>query len=124
MISIKVSLTVIAISGLVMVGLSTKETKEVVSAGELSPIKQQSWIRVGKDSVRSKLKDGDSAKFQNVFFNQSKDGVPVSCGQVNSKNGFGAYGGYQRYIATNRADLTFLEEQVSDFQIAWNRFCT
>ena len=118
------------IGGLVAVGLlvgcgeAQKETQKVVSTGELSSGKQQSWIRVGKDSVRSKLKDGDSAKFKDVFFSQGKDGVPVSCGWVNSKNGFGAYGGYQRYIATNRAELTFLEEQISDFQVAWNRFCT
>ena len=120
----KAFISVAFIAASIGLGGCSGEPKEVVSAGELSPIKQQSWIRVGKDSVRAKLKDGDSAKFQNVFFNQGKDGVPVSCGQVNSKNGFGAYGGYQRYIATNHADLTFLEEQVSDFQIVWDRFCT
>jgi hypothetical protein len=85
--------------------------------------KQQMWISAGKDAVRAKLKDGDSAKFQNTYFNRGRDGIPMSCGQVNSKNGFGAYGGYQRYISGGRPELTFLEEQVSDFHNAWNRFC-
>ena len=86
--------------------------------------KQQNWIWAGKEAVRAKLKDGSSAKFQNTYFNRGKDGVPMSCGQVNSKNSFGAYSGFQRYISAGRPDLTFLEEQVSDFHVAWNRFCT
>jgi hypothetical protein len=85
--------------------------------------KQESWIWAGKEAVRTKLKDGNSAKFQNTYFNRGKDGVPMSCGQVNSKNSFGAYGGFQRYISAGKPELTFLEEQVTDFHAVWNRFC-
>ncbi|WP_290006080.1 hypothetical protein [Acinetobacter pittii] len=41
--------------------------------------------------VKEKLKDGDTAKFRNQW---------ELCGEVNAKNSFGAYTGYQRYIVT------------------------
>ncbi len=83
--------------------------------------KELSWIELGKDSVRSKLKDGSSAEFRNVFFNNN--GTPVSCGEVNSKNSFGAYSGYQRFISAGNV-LTILEEEVSDgIQTVWNQYC-
>lgn len=83
--------------------------------------KELSWIELGKDSIRSKLKDGSGAEFRNVFFNNN--GTPVSCGEVNSKNSFGAYSGYQRFISAGNV-LTILEEEVSDgIQTVWNQYC-
>ena len=67
------------------------------------------------------MKDGSSAEFRNVFFNNN--GTPVSCGEVNSKNSFGAYSGYQRFISAGNV-LTILEEEVSDgIQTVWNQYC-
>lgn len=83
--------------------------------------KELSWIEIGKDSVRNKLKDPSSAEFRNVFFNNN--GTPVSCGEVNSKNSFGAYKGYQRFISAGSV-LTVLEEEISDgIQPVWNQYC-
>jgi hypothetical protein len=84
--------------------------------------KEAAWIEAGKDAVRAKLKDGGSAQFRGVFFSQ-KGGVPVSCGEVNSKNSFGAMGGFQRYIATNSPATTYIEEQVQGFDKSWQQFC-
>ena len=42
-----------------------------------------------KDAVRAKLRDPDSARFQNVV----SDGDYI-CGEYNAKNGYGAYGGF------------------------------
>ena len=89
--------------------------------------KQQNWIWKGQEVVRTKLKDGDSAKFRNVYFNVGNLGkgqtIPVSCGEVNSKNGFGAYGGFQRFVSAGSREGTVLEEQVADFQNLWNMMC-
>lgn len=83
--------------------------------------KELSWIELGKDSVRNRLKDGSSAEFRNVFFNNN--GTAVSCGEVNSKNSFGAYSGYQRFISAGDI-LTILEEEISDgIQTVWNQYC-
>lgn len=83
------------------------------------------WMERGKDAARAKLKDPESAKFQNVYFHQGKTGVPLTCGEVNSKNGFGGYGGFQKFISAGQADLTFLQEQMdaSEFAKAWNKMC-
>jgi len=47
----------------------------------------------------------------------------MTCGEVNSKNSFGGYGGYQKFVSAGKAELTFLEEEVSDFNVVWNRKC-
>lgn len=93
------------------------------------PVDQQSkefaWMERGKDSVRSKLKDAASAQFRNVYFYRGKDGIPMTCGEVNSRNSFGGYGGFQRFISAGREDLTFLAEQMDagEFAKAWNQMC-
>lgn len=47
-----------------------------------------------KEFVSSQYKDPQSTQFQKVTF---KNGV--MCGEVNSKNGFGAYAGFKRFVA-------------------------
>ena len=83
----------------------------------------ENWMWAGREAVKAKLKDSGSAKFQHLYVNRGKDNIPVTCGQVNSKNSFGAYGGWQRFISAGKPELTFLEEQVDDFHKAWNQFC-
>lgn len=85
--------------------------------------KRYEWIERGKSAARERMKDPDSVKFRNVYFNEGREGVPVACGEINAKNGFGAMAGYQRFISAGRQDLTFIESDVKDFQVAWRRFC-
>ncbi|AOA58278.1 hypothetical protein [Acinetobacter larvae] len=42
-----------------------------------------------EDAVKYMLKDGESARFRNVIGN---------CGEVNSKNSYGAYAGFSRFV--------------------------
>ncbi len=51
--------------------------------------KQIAWNELGKDTVRSKLKDPESAEFRNVRF-YSGGPAPTTCGEINANNGFGA----------------------------------
>ena len=53
--------------------------------------------------------------------------MPVVCGEVNSKNGFGGYSGFQRFIAAGDVpDMAYL---ASDFAAGesinsvWNKLC-
>ena len=85
--------------------------------------KEFAWMERGKDAVRSLLKDPGSAQFQDVYFHRGADGIPMTCGQVNSKNGFGGYVGYQYFISAGKPELTYLQNQVSDFGTSWDRFC-
>ncbi len=69
--------------------------------------------------VRNALKDGDSAKFRNQW---------ELCGEVNAKNSFGAYTGFQRFIAS-KEKIYFENEYNSDsysisaFNQVWNTDC-
>ena len=51
--------------------------------------KDAAWIEAGKTAVRAKLKDSHSAEFRNAYVNRGKDGIPMTCGEVNSKNAVG-----------------------------------
>ena len=85
--------------------------------------KKIAWMSKGREAVKTKLKDPDSAKFKGVYFFRGEDGVPMTCGAVNSKNSFGGYGGFQRFVSAGRPNLTFLEEQVKGFDGVWQKFC-
>lgn len=97
-------------------------TATVVQA-QANENKEFAWMERGKDAVRSMLKDPGSAEFQEVYFRRGADGIPMTCGQVNSKNSFGGYVGYQYFISAGKPDLTYLQNQVSDFRTIWDRFC-
>lgn len=72
---------------------------------------------VAQESVKKILKDPDSAKFQNM------NGL---CGEVNSRNGLGAYTGYVRFIGT--PEITIIEGENSQvdqatFNEVWLKMC-
>lgn len=87
------------------------------------PFQQALFVGKGKAAVKEKLKDPDSANFRNTFFHMSGKGLPFACGEVNSKNSFGAYGGYQKFISMGAAELTYFQEETADFVESWNDFC-
>lgn len=93
------------------------------AAGAQMSDQEFAWTERGKDAVRAILKDGDSARFKDVFFARGPDDIPMTCGKVNAKNSFGGYRGYQGFISAGRPDLTFLQTQVSDFRNLWDQVC-
>lgn len=66
-------------------------------------------------SLKNYLKDPDSAEIKNHS---------GSCGEVNSKNSFGGYSGYRRFIASP-AIVAIEGENMSseEFQKAWDNLC-
>lgn len=66
-------------------------------------------------ALKNFLKDPDSAEIRNHKGN---------CGEVNSKNGFGGYTGFKRFIASS-AIVAIEGENIdsSEFQKAWNEVC-
>jgi hypothetical protein len=93
------------------------------TAGTAQTGKELAWIGKGKEAVKARLKDPKSADFRNVFFHRGVDGLPMTCGEVNSKNSFGGYTGFQKFVSGGSADTTFLEDEVADFAVVWNRLC-
>jgi hypothetical protein len=92
------------------------------AAGDISEDKKQNWIAVTEQSVRASLKDGDSATFRNAYFVLYRE-IPLVCGEVNSKNGFGGYSGYQHFIGGG--DTHYMEESFApgEFPGMWNKIC-
>lgn len=70
-----------------------------------------------KEAVLSTLKDPDSAQFQNI---------KGYCGEVNSKNSYGGYVGFKRYVSIDGAVLLENSEDVEPetFAIIWEAHCT
>ncbi|MCP3048346.1 hypothetical protein K6X13_14785 [Xanthomonas euvesicatoria pv. allii] len=66
----------------------------LVAAGVLLAFKGADLLKIreAKIAAADTLMDPDSAKFRNVHL----QGVIV-CGEVNGKNGYGAYAGYKRF---------------------------
>ena len=82
-------------------------------------------IYVAKNTIKEMLKDPDSAEFKDVFVkakNHNGKTLHTICGSVNSKNSFGGYTGYQKFV-TNGISVSALESQVSDFPKLWNTLC-
>ena len=75
---------------------------------------------LGEKYVKEKILSPGEARFRNQFI--GKGGAP--CGEVNAKDAFGAYIGYQRYISVAR-DLTLLSQDVSpaEFDAQWRQLC-
>ncbi|NJC06540.1 hypothetical protein GGQ97_002333 [Sphingomonas kaistensis] len=62
--------------------------------------------------LRSKLKDAETAQFIEL----RKDSLGRICGQVNSKNSFGAYAGYSHFYVWDK--LVHVDDDDSDFKLA------
>lgn len=85
---------------------------------------QALWIVKSQEGIKAKLRDPDSAHFRDTRF-YSGGAAPVVCGEVNSKNGFGGYGGFQRFIASGEK-LAFLESEMAssgEMDDAWKKLC-
>jgi hypothetical protein len=81
------------------------------------------WVEQAKESVRTQLKDAESAEFRNVAIRDYK-GAPLVCGEVNAKNSFGGYSGYQQFVFAGSMG-TFLAEHMKPGEMtkAWREFC-
>lgn len=62
-----------------------------------------------KTSMEDRLKDSDSAKFKDVRI--SKDGT--TCGLVNAKNSYGAYSGFEPFLAMKLSSGRFYIVDIS-----------
>ncbi|HEY0464572.1 MAG TPA: hypothetical protein VGC79_10200 [Polyangiaceae bacterium] len=86
--------------------------------------RESNWIEVGKDAVRAKLKDPDSATFRNAVFRRH-GAAPLACGEVNAKNSFGGKGGFQRFIFMGGQLGVVFEEGMksTEFNNLWDTVC-
>ncbi|MEQ1977457.1 hypothetical protein [Xenorhabdus sp. SGI240] len=89
-------------------------------------------IAKAKEIVRERLKDPDSAVFEDMVENPHIKGVV--CGSYNAKNSYGGYGGKTKFIMSTlwsadgaeieTYDSTGSEEQKKAFLERWISLCT
>lgn len=86
---------------------------------------ERQWAEQGKEWVKLKLKDPESAQFRGVHARSGPENLPVTCGEVNSKNSLGGYVGFQRFVSIGDARRTILENEVParDFNQVWAMVC-
>ena len=85
---------------------------------------QVGWQMRSRETMDHSLKDGDSAKYEGVRAYRFSAGGAVGyafCGNVNAKNSFGGYGGFERFIAT--PGIVKLESQTTSFAKDWAEYC-
>lgn len=65
------------------------------------PADSERAIALAKADVATEFKDPGSVNFRNMQIenNASADGSIYVCGEVNAKNGFGAYVGYEKFYS-------------------------
>lgn len=113
---------------------TTREVHSAKSAPQAVATKQQAvgrstskeveWIIVAKRAVRDRLRDADSAKFSGDHVSYFQ-GVPIACGYVNARNGFGGYSGNVRYIYGGAKIGALLESDMAagEMNTAWAKLC-
>lgn len=98
--------------GLALGGCGKSEAEKAKYEAEMKELR---YNQMAEGFVKSYLKDPDSAQFR------SQQGF---CGEVNSKNSFGAYTGFKKFIAADK-NMIVMEGDLSpqEFQKVWDGVC-
>lgn len=99
---------------LLLAACGQSDAKKAESAAAMAEIRNQ---RVAREFVAGVLKDPGSAEFRN------QRGL---CGEVNSKNSFGGYVGFRRFIAATKEMVVFENDgrmNPGDFEKVWSAHC-
>jgi len=80
---------------------------------------------MGRDQLNAILKDPDSAKYQDVgaYSPPAAKGNVTFCGRVNSKNSFGGYNGYERFISAPNVGAWVQSSPGIKFNSVWHDIC-
>ena len=70
-----------------------------------------------KKNVKDLLKDPESAQFRNIKVVINTEGRKSVCGQVNAKNSYGGYTGFQSFYAKSNDKIVYLNDDVN-YQLA------
>ena len=74
---------------------STEQNQTVVFTKSKASPKEKAMVMAG---VKNKLRDPESARFEDIYAMNGSHGKRSYCGYVNAKNGFGGYTGKAQFI--------------------------
>lgn len=102
----------VALMAGVVIGMPKSTSPSPEKSAQIKAIEQQTQSRI---ALQGYLKDPVTAQIRNH---------KGSCGEVNSKNSFGGYTGFKRFIASPAIVAVEGESMASsDFQKAWSQVC-
>lgn len=85
-------------------------------------------IKKAKEDVSNELRDPSSAQFRNISQTEKKSllefGVVTVCGEVNGKNAYGGYVGFQRFVSQPKFGRVYMENSWSTFDNIWLQHCS
>ncbi|WP_278369843.1 hypothetical protein [Vreelandella titanicae] len=81
-------------------------------------------VKIAKEAVANQLRDPESAQFRNISETANNLGMATVCGEVNGKNSYGGYVGYQRFVSQADGDNVYLENAWNTFDSVWSRHCS
>jgi hypothetical protein len=73
---------------------------------------------VGEQFVSPHLKDPASAHYRNITY-RTRNSLPVLCGEVNARNSFGGYTGFEYFVAMGN----LVQIGGREMHDLWNTFC-
>ncbi len=91
--------------------------------GSLSS-QEHAYIISETDVLKRRLRDPDSARFRDLHVSR-RSGSPVVCGQVNARNAFGGYSGFERFVSASAGGIIVLESDMAAGEMSglWRRVC-
>lgn len=110
----KVSIILYILPSVLVAGCGNSEPSQAT--------KEASYIALNQDLIKGRLKDPSSAEFRNAFVS-SAIGAPVVCGEVNAKNSFGGYTGFQRFVSGGSIQVVETDMAVGEMDKTWSQVC-
>ncbi len=89
--------------------------------------RQTDLIVLVQEVVAKRLKDPDSADFRNMKYYHNSKAKHVICGEVNAKNSFGGYIGFQPFMSGGTLATTYFPDDMKspkEFKKSWEKYCT
>lgn len=105
-----------------------RSTMRRINISQRKPISDQAWIATIRESASVDMKDPSSTQVRDLYLISSDRSAHI-CGQINGKNSYGAYAGFQWMFANTLTAapgefggyMFFIDSGESDFA---ERICT
>lgn len=104
---------------------STNNNTRVESKVSDDDKKATGILIVAQMQIQNSAKDPSSVEFRNQTAHIDNNYGAVACGEYNAKNSFGAYNGFQGFVATEKDNMVFVQQGRNSklFAERWNKLC-
>jgi len=121
-------LIIIFVAVISFAGMQAGKNASAVDPNNLRTHKESTkfgWVYDSEIAVKSIMKDPKSAQFRDVYISYPNINPKSAfvCGEVNAKNSFGAYDGFERFVSQPSINLVMMKKSTKDFYKYWNKYC-